>query len=76
MNTDIDLDDDFEVTPAVMVSVMKTVERRLWLGQNGPNCPVCDAVQVQLTFWTGATPAQWRCRECGHRWSHEPTSAA
>jgi hypothetical protein len=59
------------ITPKVMASVMQTVERRLWLGQHMPRCPICSTQQVQLV---DARPlAEWKCRECKRtKWRHEP----
>lgn len=34
-------------------------------------CPKCGAVQVQLVNFY-RLPAEWKCRECKHRWCEEP----
>ena len=68
MQQDVTL--SFEITPEFLARVLQTVERRLWLGRNMPRCPICYTRQVQLV---DARPlAQWKCRECGYKWQHEP----
>jgi len=38
--------------------------RRAKLEDYPPVCYRCGSEQVQLTWWTGAPPAEWRCRDC------------
>lgn len=47
-------------------------QRREQLCKQTPPCPKCGEVhQIQLQDWLNK-PAKWRCRPCGHKWSHEP----
>lgn len=46
--------------------------RRAWLCRHVPRCGECaEAEQIQLVEWFD-TPATWKCRICGHRFTFEP----
>lgn len=44
--------------------------RRLRICKHAPLCPKCRARQVQLT--DSGVLAEWKCRECKHRFVFEP----
>ena len=48
--------------------------RRNALSYHVPDCPQCGASRhgyMQLTDWL-RVPAEWKCRQCGYRFLHEP----
>jgi hypothetical protein len=67
---------DFAPMPEEMLRAFSIAARRDYLCLIVPPCPECRAVQVQLcNFTTPPDPelsAEWKCRECKHRWSWLP----
>lgn len=59
--------------PELVRNVLPIVSRRerLCRDRHVRRCPKCHTRQVQLTDWV-AVPARWRCRECRHKFIHEP----
>jgi tRNA(Ile2) C34 agmatinyltransferase TiaS len=56
------------------VSWIKSVDRRVFLGERMPTCPGCgEQHQVQLIEYLGDPPAGWRCRTCRLKFYHEPS---
>ena len=50
----------------------RSVNRLSFLRRSQMKCPECGAAQVQLVNFM-RFPAEWKCRECKHRWCGEPT---
>lgn len=55
----------------ILAEVLKIADRREMLCRNAKPCPACFTDQVQLVDYV-AVPAQWKCRHCKHRFTHEP----
>lgn len=60
------LDDD-----EFWLSAERLADRRELLCRSAPSCPTCKAGQVQLDAFADC-PAQWKCRRCKLRFTHEP----
>ena len=50
--------------------MVEILDRRDLLFSHSPKCPKCGTKQVQCTEYLN-TPAQWKCRECKHRFEYE-----
>lgn len=59
--------DDVEPRAVALSTTMAEPEDRMMRYRRNPRCPACDAHPVVCTQRRGAW-AQFRCRECGHRW--------
>ena len=61
---------DFFSSPGILKWIEEILDRRDLLFSHSPKCPKCEAKQVQCTEYLN-TPAQWKCRECKHRFEYE-----
>jgi rubredoxin len=57
-----------------MLDIKSILARQDLLYRNVPRCPACGADQVQIM--QHEQPAEWRCRECRHRFAFEPAPLA
>lgn len=54
----------------VMAGALRAAKRRERMGKQAISCPSCGSLQVQLV--DGRPPASWKCRNCRHKFLHEP----
>jgi len=48
------------------------IARKDFVCSQVPNCPNCqERMQIQVLNYS-ATPAQWKCRICKHKFEYEP----
>jgi hypothetical protein len=57
-----------------MLDIKSILVRQDLSYRNFPRCPACGAEEVQIM--RHEQPAEWRCRECRHRFTFEPEPLA